>query len=174
VRLFFSLLPPSTAASRLAEFIAHCELPRGSRPIDRVNLHLTLAFVGEAEAGEVHAIGRLSSVVDPGKVSVRLDRCVYWRNSRVIVATTQGRTRGLHEMSSSLQAAVSLYRSAARDELKWRPHVTLARNVSQPPVLQAMSPIEWTASSFSLMSSERRDGRSVYTVVDTYPLLDKI
>ena len=174
MRLFFSLLPPSAATSQLAEIVAHCELPRGSRPIDQSNLHLTLAFVGEAEAGEVHAIGRLSSVVGLGEVSVRLDRCVYWPNSGVIVATTQVRTRGLHEMSASLQAAVSLYRSAARNELKWRPHVTLARNVSQPPVLQAMSPISWSAESFVLMSSERRDGRSVYTVVDTYPLLDKI
>jgi 2'-5' RNA ligase len=52
-----------------------------------------------------------------------------------------------------------------------RPHVTLARKVAQAPVLQAMSPFDWSARSFSLVSSDTSGAHSVYTVVDTWPLL---
>ena len=54
-----------------------------------------------------------------------------------------------------------------------RVHVTLARKVVQAPVLQAMSPLHWNARSFSLVRSDTGGARSVYTVVDTWQLLDE-
>lgn len=47
----------------------------------------------------------------------------------------------------------------------------LARKVAQAPVLQALSPISWNVRSFSLVSSDTSAAHSVYTVVDTWPLL---
>jgi 2'-5' RNA ligase len=66
------------------------------------------------------------------------------------------------------------------DLLRYRPpatlraHVTLARKVSQTPVPQAMSPFAWSARSFSLVRSDSSGARSVYTVLDTWPLLDEM
>jgi nicotinamide-nucleotide amidase len=54
-----------------------------------------------------------------------------------------------------------------------RAHVALARKVAQLPVLQAMSPFSWPARSFSLIGSDTSGVCSVYTVVDTWPLLDE-
>jgi 2'-5' RNA ligase len=54
-----------------------------------------------------------------------------------------------------------------------RAHVTLARKVTQAPVLQAMSPLYWNTRSFSLICSETGGTCSAYTVVDTWPLLDE-
>jgi 2'-5' RNA ligase len=54
-----------------------------------------------------------------------------------------------------------------------RAHVTLARKVAQAPVLQAMSPVAWSTSSFGLYRSETGGVQSAYTVVDTWPLLDE-
>jgi 2'-5' RNA ligase len=54
-----------------------------------------------------------------------------------------------------------------------RAHVTLARKVSQAPVLQAMSPIAWRATNFSLIRSDTGGAASAYTVVETWPLLDE-
>jgi 2'-5' RNA ligase len=45
--------------------------------------------------------------------------------------------------------------------------------VAQAPVLQAMSPFEWHAREFCLMRSDTSTRQSAYTVVDTWPLLDK-
>ena len=53
-------------------------------------------------------------------------------------------------------------------------HVTLARKVVQASVLQAMSPLLWCAHSFSLVRSEMSGAHSVYTVVDTWQLLDEM
>ena len=58
-----------------------------------------------------------------------------------------------------------------RPPLPLRAHVTLARKVAQAPVLQALSPIPWNVRSFSLVSSDTSAAHSVYTVVDTWPLL---
>jgi 2'-5' RNA ligase len=54
-----------------------------------------------------------------------------------------------------------------------RAHVTLARKVAQASVPQAMSAIQWHATAFSLVSSDTRGRHAVYTVVDTWPLLDE-
>jgi 2'-5' RNA ligase len=60
-----------------------------------------------------------------------------------------------------------------RPHASLRVHITLARKVAQAAVLQAMSPIQWKARSFSLVNSDTSGKRSVYTVVDTWPLLDE-
>jgi len=54
-----------------------------------------------------------------------------------------------------------------------RGHVTLVRKVAQPPVLNAMPPFVWSARAFSLIRSELSGAQSVYTVVDTWQLLDE-
>jgi 2'-5' RNA ligase len=52
-----------------------------------------------------------------------------------------------------------------------RAHVTLARKVSQAPVLPMMSSFIWPVNSFGLVSSDTSGVQSVYTVLDTWPLL---
>ena len=52
--------------------------------------------------------------------------------------------------------------------------VTLARKVTQAPVLQAMSPVSWRAMNFSLIRSDTGGVESAYTVLDTWSLLDEM
>jgi 2'-5' RNA ligase len=59
-----------------------------------------------------------------------------------------------------------------RDAMAFRAHVSLARKVTQAPVLKAMSPICWRVQALHLMHSSGSAAGSVYTVVDTWPLLD--
>jgi len=59
-----------------------------------------------------------------------------------------------------------------RDAIAFRAHVTLARKVTQAPVLKAMSPICWQVQALHLVQSSGSAAGSVYTVVDTWPLLD--
>ena len=129
-----------------------------------------------AEIGAIartHGIAFHTDAVQAGG-AIALDACEYWAQSGVVVATATEVARGIADLAARLQSATAAYRIGTRAEPPWRPHVTLARKVLQPPVLPAMSTISWTARSFALMSSQRHERRSVYTVVDTWPLLDRL
>lgn len=170
--LFFALRPSDVALRNLCGFAAGLELSAGSLRVPPENCHVTLAFVGDVAIEDVASIRKIGTENAMSCGVVSLDTCEFWSTSRVLVATGEV-SSGLSILAGRLQTAVAAHRADHPTEPQWRPHVTLARKVLQPPVLQAMSPISWTADSFVLMSSQRLEGRSVYTVVDTYPLLDK-
>jgi 2'-5' RNA ligase len=60
----------------------------------------------------------------------------------------------------------------AADPVPFRAHATLARKVSQAPVLPAMSQLCWRVHAVHLVRSASSCSGPVYTVVDTWPLLD--
>jgi 2'-5' RNA ligase len=140
------------------------------------NYHLTLAFVGEvAPAGlaELQQIG--GSQRAPG-CTFTLDTYEYWREPRVLVAIARQIPPEMLQLWTQLRRALAQSQAGLRCEPKpptLRAHVTLARKVAQAPVLQAMSPIEWTSREFSLVRSDTSGARAVYTVVDTWSLLDE-
>ena len=173
MRLFFALLPDAAASKRLAEVAAGLDL-RTSRPVPAENYHVTLTFIGDIEDSALSSLRKLGEALTAFRGAVSFCKCEFWPHSRVLVVAGDAISPAIVDFVDRLQFLVASHRTSNAMEHCWKPHVTLARNVSQAPVLQAMSPIGWIASSFALMSSERRDGRSVYTVVDTYPLLDKI
>ena len=173
MRLFFALRPNVVALQNLCDLAAGLELSAGSRPVPPENYHVTLAFVGDVAAEVFASIRKIGTGNTRSRGVVSLDMCEFWPPARAVVATGNVSV-GLLDLAGRLQSAVAAHGANNAAEHLWRPHVTLARKVLQPPVLQAMSPISWTVDSFALMSSERLEGRSVYTVVDTYPLLDKI
>jgi RNA 2',3'-cyclic 3'-phosphodiesterase len=174
MRLFFALLPDATALNKLCQVAAVVGQGASLRRVPSENLHVTLAFIGDIDGATLSSVRDAAAAANVPCGAVSFSRCEYWPKSRVVVAAGGAVAPEIAELATQLQSPEVTHRAKAIRESVWLPHVTLARNVSQPPVLQAISPIEWIASSFALMSSERRDGRSVYTVVDTYPLLDKI
>jgi 2'-5' RNA ligase len=101
--------------------------------------------------------------------SIRLDVYEHWRESRAVVTVAWETPAALIELSTRLRAALQ----DRQAEPPLRAHVTLARKVVQAPVLQAMSGIQWHAKAFSLVNSDTRGAHAVYTVVDTWPLLDE-
>jgi 2'-5' RNA ligase len=173
MRLFFALKPSTAALQNLRDVAEAVECGTSCRRVSPENYHVTLAFVGDVGVDALASIREIgtANLMSPGRVSLR--SCEYWLPSRAVVAAGEA-SPSLSNLAASLQSAVAAHRTVGSAEPPWRPHVTLARKVLQAPVLQAMSPIEWNSNSFSLVSSERRDGQSIYTVVDTYPLLDKI
>jgi 2'-5' RNA ligase len=110
--------------------------------------------------------------------TITFDAHDYWPEPQVVVAVARQPPTALTELSARLHGELMLYQEALnlRRPQPPRPpppraHVTLARKVAQAPVLKAMSSFDWNARSFSLVSSDTSGAHSVYTVVDTWPLL---
>jgi RNA 2',3'-cyclic 3'-phosphodiesterase len=166
LRLFFALWPDPDIARQLADTASELRLASSSRLVSPKNYHLTLAFVGEAAPSQLAVLQRIGRTQHAFRCTFAVDTLEYWRKSQVVVAAAAEAPPALLKLSAQLHDALGLA------PLPLRPHTTLARKVTQAPVLQAMSPLKWRATRFSLVCSDTSGAESAYTVVDTWPLLD--
>jgi RNA 2',3'-cyclic 3'-phosphodiesterase len=172
MRLFFALLPDSQVRHTITTAAHALELGAASALVPPENYHVTLAFVGEVPASQIPALLNIGAAQRSAKFAIRFDAYEYWPTPKVVVVAARECPQSLEGLWQRLQTDLARH-DLAPEHQHLRPHVTLARKVSQAPVLQAMSAIGWSAQAFSLMHSNTAGARPIYTVVDTWPLLDE-
>jgi 2'-5' RNA ligase len=169
MRLFFAVLPDFGVAAEIgAVVVAHCAQIQG-RWVAPENYHLTLAFLGDVDPEYLPSLRRFAAQQRVAGGELCLGAVEHWADAEVLVAAARKISGNLDYLALNLASQ----RPGSSQETCWRPHVTLARKVLQPPVLQAMSPIYWTPNEFVLVESRIAPSGSVYTVVDRWSLLDK-
>lgn len=174
MRLFYALWPDAGVREHLACASAVLHLAGDARRVPCENFHVTLAFIGEAAASQLESLRRIGRAQRAPSCTITFEAYEYWPEPQVVVAVVKESPAALIELSRLLHSALSPSGAPSPSEGPPRPlrmHVTLARKVAQAPVLQALSPFLWDVRSFSLMSSDTRGAHSIYTVVDTWPLL---
>jgi 2'-5' RNA ligase len=174
VRLFFALWPDDDARAHIAKAALALRLAVDARPVPQENYHTTLAFVGEVSMPQLTVLQQIGRAQQAAACAIRFDAYDYWRDSHVVVAVARESPAALTLLWAQLHRDLALLRpnlNLESPQAPLRTHITLARKVAQAPVLPAMSPFDWTARSFSLVRSDTSGARSVYTVVDTWPLL---
>lgn len=171
LRLFFAAVPDPAARERIAAAAQPLSLERGGKHVPRENYHMTLAFVGEVAASQLPLLLKVGASQKERAFSVTFDAYEYWPKPGVIVTAARLIPDGLHRLWRQLHSDLAAH-AWALDPKRLRPHVTLARKVLQPPVLQAMSAFDWSVRDFCLMCSDTSGIRAAYTVVDTWSLLD--
>ena len=167
MRLFFALWPDDDVTRSLTEVARQIKLDGRSRRVDPKNYHATLAFVGEVPASRLAVLQQIGRSLHAPRFTFTCDSIEFWQQSQVVVTPVLAPPPGLLGLSRRLNDALELPRE------RLRAHVTLARKVTQAPVLQAMLPIEWRATNFSLIRSDTGSVESAYTVLDTWSLLDE-
>ena len=176
LRLFFALWPDAGTRERMANAAAALRLTAGVRPVPPRNYHLTLAFIGEVTSAQLEVLQQIGRRQRASGCTIKFNAYEHWPEPQVVVAVAREPPSALVELWTRLQQNLVLHRAALklnRLQPSLHAHVTLARKVVQAPVLQAMSPFDWSARSFSLVSSDTSGTHAVYTVVDTWPLLDE-
>lgn len=131
------------------------------------NLHLTLAFLGEIDQTQVHAVQHAMDRTTVRPMSLTFDYVgrfkrdggdIWW------IGLSENRTL------LSLQKELSVHLADAGfhlEDRRFSPHITLAREVRlatqpEPSTLLGLA-FSTRASTISLMRSERISGRLVYT-----------
>jgi 2'-5' RNA ligase len=168
LRLFFALWPDADVARRLTQMARQLKIEARSRGVDPKNYHVTLAFVGEVPATKLAVLQQIGRSFRAPGFTFKCDSIEFWREAQVVVAAAQAEPPGLLHLWRKLHDALGLPAE------RLRAHVTLARKVTQAPVPQAMSPVVWRATNFSLIRSDTGGVESAYTVLDTWSLLDEI
>jgi 2'-5' RNA ligase len=175
VRLFFAAFPGPEGRRNIGAAASALNLSPESpdaRLVPAANYHLTLAFAGDVSNAQAAALRSAGAPLRCAAFEVRFDAYEHWPKSAVVVAAASEPPAALIELRRLL--CVELDRiGVAADSHAFRPHVTLARKVVQAPVLKAMSGVSWSIDTFELVHSSRSAEGSVYTVVDSWPLLDK-
>jgi 2'-5' RNA ligase len=176
LRVFFALWPDADTRERVASAAAALRLTGGARLVPQQNYHLTLAFIGDVTSAQVAVLQQIGRGQRASGCTITIGAYEYWRESQVVVAAARQLPTALVELWTRLRQDLVLRQAALklnRLQPSLRAHITLARKVAQAPVLQAMSPFDWNARSFSLIRSDTSAAHSIYTVVDTWPLLDE-
>jgi RNA 2',3'-cyclic 3'-phosphodiesterase len=171
VRLFFAALPGPDVRRHLESAADALRLPLDARRIPAENLHMTVAFAGEVSQAQAAALRAAGARGRPPAFAVSFSGYEYWHKSEVIVAAASDCPSQLLDLHRGLRAEFERL-GLAREPMAFRAHVTLARKVTQAPVLKAMSSFCWRVQALHLVHSSPSAAGSVYTVVDTWPLLD--
>ena len=155
MRLFFAAWPPRQTAAALHEWSTR--LRGKATPVEKI--HLTLAFLGEADPAKAIAAARL---VRARRLDLSLDTARYVKRNEMVWAVA-------HE--APVQLVESLHASLAKHGfvLEKRPyaaHVTLLRKAPAPGALAPLPSVAWPIDEFVLVRSRG----SNYEPVERFPL----
>ena len=172
MRLFFAALPDMETRRHIASVARALDLAPPSSIVPDANFHMTLAFVGEQSETKLPTLLKIGAVQRTHAFTLRFDAYEYWPRAKAVVAAAPDYPMALGQLWRELRATLAQHELVIAPQ-PLRPHVTLARKVSQAPVPQAMSAFDWPVREFGLMQSTTAAARPIYTVVDTWPLLDE-
>jgi 2'-5' RNA ligase len=149
-------------ARALAHWASEVQRESGGRVTAEETIHLTLAFLGEAEPSR--AI-QAASKVKGKKLEMKIDTAKFWKHNRIVWV-------GPGTMPFELKALVESLHSVLREDgftLEDRPfaaHVTLVRKANPPKSIPPLPKVEWPAAEFALV----RSAGGKYETVQRFPL----
>lgn len=162
MRLFFALWPPAETAAALHEW---------SRALDgRVtavaNIHLTLAFLGEADAGKATSAARR---VRSQRHALPIEVARYVKRNEMVWVAPRETPPALEALVKALQ--LELYREEFFLERRsFAAHVTLLRKAREPKVLPPLPAVSWPVDEFLLVQSRSLAKGPVYEPVERFAL----
>jgi 2'-5' RNA ligase len=165
MRIFFALWPPASTAHALARWALEAQKLTGGAAIHESKIHLTLAFLGEADHEKAIRAARGAQA---SAHALPLEQARYWRESRIVWA-------GPRETPPPLQALVeSLSLQLYREQfiLERRPfaaHVTLLRK-ARAAALPPLPAIGWPVREFLLVRSALSPRGSSYEPLERFAL----
>jgi RNA 2',3'-cyclic 3'-phosphodiesterase len=166
MRLFFAAWPPAETARALHRWAQAVQRDAGGRLTREENIHLTLAFLGEADPARSRAA---AATVAASPHSLPLTRARYWRPSRILWVGPERTPAALEALAASLHAALAA-EGFVLEERPFAAHVTLLRKARPPRSLPALPTLEWPVDEFALVRSATLPEGSRYETLERFPL----
>lgn len=165
MRLFFALWPPAETARALFQLSNGIQVLTGGRVTAEDKIHLTLAFLGEADPAK--AI-RAARTVKGRAHELPMEEVRYWRENQIVWAGPRETPPPLAALHQALSMA--LYREEFILERRpFAAHVTLirkARRADLPPLPR----LEWPVREFLLVQSQVSSKGATYTPLERFAL----
>jgi 2'-5' RNA ligase len=174
MRLFFAYWPSSEKAQEMAIWVDRAQALCGGRPMRTDTLHMTLAFLGMADAEKARDLAHACRQWRLPTGSMVLNEPGRFRNAKVVwLGPSQPDSPALswlYDANEQLWDALSSF-GWPRQDSRYRPHISLLRNAGPAELDDLRGPaIPWTPERCVLVASEPTEGRSRYTVLAEVPL----
>lgn len=165
LRLFYALWPDDATAAALLRLQASLH----GRKMPYANLHMTLVFLGQQQAGSVASLTDILAHMPRAEMLLTLDRLGYFARNRIAWVGPRDAPETLLSLQHGLVQSIRDAGIRFNDQHAYKPHVTLVRDASMPPDL-AFDPIAWQARQVALVQSTTTAEGSVYRILATRSL----
>ena len=166
MRIFFAVWPPGETARALVRWAHGAQRHTGGKPTDEAKIHLTLAFLGEADQKKAIAAARRATAKPH---TLPIEQARYWRENHIVWA-------GPRETPPPLQAlfdrlSIELYREEFILERRpFAAHVTLLRKARAEKSLPPLPALDWPVREFLLVRSSLSSKGSTYEPLERFAL----
>jgi len=162
VRLFFAAWPPARTATALRAWAEGLE----GRVVARENIHLTLAFLGEADPAKAIAAARR---VRGLRHELPIEEARFWKKNQIVWVGPSSMPPGLDSLVRSLR--LELYRDQfILDRRPFAAHVTLLRKAREAGEMPPLPRVAWPVEEFLLVGSQISATGPTYEPVARFPL----
>ncbi len=166
MRLFFALRPPPGTARALAIWAREAQRQTGGRATAEETIHLTLAFLGEADPAQAIAAAQRVRVE---RFDLPLDSSQYWKHNKIVWVGPRAMPPALRDLAAQLHQALT-DDAFTLEKRAFAAHITLLRKAAPPQSLPDLPPLRWPAHDFVLVRSMPTGTGSCYETVERFPL----
>lgn len=164
-RLFFALDPNDAVRNAIVAVQREMNLP--ARRVVPENLHVTLAFLGEVDAGRIDELRTMAAGLSFPACRMQLDRNGCFPRTGVAWLGCSEPPEALTAFQALLNTRLA--EAGFRSESKtWVPHLTLYRKMRKPCGRIPIEAVEWRIDGFSLMRSTPGPAGPVYTTLSRW------
>ncbi len=167
MRLFLALWPPREAAEALHAWALHACRATGGRATGAESIHLTLAFLGDIDAGRLLELKDLQAAGEAHPLPIEQTR--HWARKRIVWAGPRRTPDALGVLAGTLSAQLA-QRSFRMEPRPFAAHVTLIRKTRGSGALPALPEVAWLVREFLLVHSQLTAEGPRYEVLQRYPL----
>ena len=165
MRLFFALWPPAETARALIEWAREAQQLTGGRATEEAKIHLTLAFLGEADPNR--AVRAALSVAGRAH-ELPVEKSHYWRENSIVWVGPRDTPRELRALHERLSQALG-GEGFALERRPFAAHVTLIRK-ARAAELPRVPAVEWPVPEFVLVRSALSSKGARYEIVQRFQL----
>ena len=162
MRLFFALWPPRETAQALACWAAEVQRESGGKLNAVENIHLTLAFLGEAQSEQAIAAARR---VEGRRHHLPIDAARYVKKNEMVWVGPATMPPELAALAADLRSALTSG-GFALEERSFAAHVTLLRKARMPKSIAPLPRVEWPVDEFVLVRSRTSPRGSTYEALE--------
>ena len=167
MRLFFALWPPPATAQALEDWTGKVREETGGKPMRAENIHLTLAFLGEADRKIASTAAKR---VRGAAHALPIEQAQHWKHNDIVWAGPWTAPAELQDLVKQLDQALS-EESFVLEKRPFAAHVTLLRKARAPKSLPPLPRAEWPVNEFLLVRSHAVREGSTYEPLERFTLV---
>lgn len=166
MRLFFASWPPRETAQALGRWASEVSSESGGKLTVVENIHLTLAFLGEADPAKAIAAAR---PVKARRHQLPIDAARYVKRNEMVWVGPAEVPPSLASLAAALRNQL-VREQFALEERPFAAHVTLIRKAKRPRSIPPLPAVFWPVDEFLLVSSKTSSNGSAYTPLERFAL----